>query len=68
MSGPRNQHSSPDSSHRKVEEEKLEERGEEEGEEEYVIADRDVDTDLEVTGTSGGCFWIEETIKFIIKW
>lgn len=56
MSGPRDQHSRPDSSRRKVEEEKLEERGEEE---EDVIADRDVDADLEVTGTSGGCFGIE---------
>lgn len=65
MSGPRDQHSSPDSSHRKVEEEKLEERGEEE---EDVIADQDAGTDLDVTGTSGGCFWIEDTIEFIIKW
>lgn len=54
MSGPRDQHSSPDStapsSDRKAEKEKLEERHEEE-EEEYVIADQDADTDSELRGT-----------------
>lgn len=49
MSGPRNQHSSPDSagpsSHTTVEIEKLEE------EEEYVAEVQDADIDLELRGT-----------------
>lgn len=55
MSGPREQHSSPDStspsSRRKVEKEKPQERHAEE--EMYVIADQDADTDSERRGTEG---------------
>lgn len=63
MSGPREQHSSPDStapsSHRKAEKEKLEERHAEE--EEYAIADQDADTDSELRGTGEDGFeWVKQ--------